>query len=151
MVNYTFSYKLYEKTVKLYQNTRCVTILSYTVIKEFGGLVIFRAIAGNITSYSREIYAPLKSLLLHGFFPAIAGFFPSFVFPAIAGIFRRFILGIVPGSAWELSQLFMVKETLFLSKRRILQCLYSVEVATSGCLGLIPAGYNVILFHHSII
>ena len=35
----------------------------YTVIKAFGGLVIFRAIAGNITSYSREIYAPLKSLL----------------------------------------------------------------------------------------
>ena len=35
----------------------------YTVIKAFGGLVIFRAIAGNINSYSREIYAPLKSLL----------------------------------------------------------------------------------------
>ena len=50
----------------------------YTVINAFGGLVIFRAIAGNINSYSREIYAPLKSLLWHGFFPAIAGFCPSY-------------------------------------------------------------------------
>ena len=36
---------------------------SCSVIKAFGGLVIFRAIAGSITSYSREIYALLKSLL----------------------------------------------------------------------------------------
>ena len=34
-----------------------------TVINAFGGLVILRAIAGNITSYSREIYSQLKSLL----------------------------------------------------------------------------------------
>ena len=36
-------------------------VRDYTVIKAFGGLVIFRAVAGNITSYSREIYAPLKA------------------------------------------------------------------------------------------
>ena len=35
----------------------------YTVKKAFGGLVIYRAIAGNISSYSREIYSQLKSLL----------------------------------------------------------------------------------------
>ncbi len=35
----------------------------HTVINAFGGLVILRAIAGNITSYSREIYGQLKSLL----------------------------------------------------------------------------------------
>ena len=38
------------------------TTVQYTVIKAFGGLVIFRAIAENITSYSREIYGQLKSL-----------------------------------------------------------------------------------------
>ena len=90
----------------------------YTVIKAFGGLVIYRAIAWNITSYSREIYSQLKSLLEHGFFSAIAGNCPNLVFPAIAGIFPRFNLGllpgprlnlgIVPGSTWDLSQLFMV-------------------------------------------
>ena len=47
-----------------------------TVIKKWAGLVIFHAKAGNITSYSMEI----------------------FVFPAIAGtrIFPRFNLGLVP-------------------------------------------------------
>ena len=37
----------------------------HSVIKEFGGLIVFRAIAGIIlvTSYSREIYSQLKSLL----------------------------------------------------------------------------------------
>ena len=40
-----------------------VAVLHCTVINAFGGLVILRAIAGNITSYSREIYGQLKSLL----------------------------------------------------------------------------------------
>ena len=62
----------------------------YTVTKTFGGLVIFCAIAGNITSYSREIFAQLNSLLYYGLFPAIAKICPSFVFPAVAGIFPRF-------------------------------------------------------------
>ena len=57
----------------------------YTVTKTFGGLVIFCAIAGNITSYSREIFAQLNSLLYYGLFPAIAKICPSFVFPAVAG------------------------------------------------------------------
>ena len=35
----------------------------YTVINACGGLVILRAIAGNITSYSKEIYGQLKSRL----------------------------------------------------------------------------------------
>ena len=48
-----------------------------TVIKKWAGLVIFHAKAGNITSYSMEI----------------------FVFPAIAGT------RIFPGSTWDLSLL----------------------------------------------
>ena len=43
----------------------------YTVTKTFGGLVIFCAIAGNITSYSREIFAQFNSLLYYGLFPAM--------------------------------------------------------------------------------
>ena len=73
-------------------------IAGYTVTKAFGGLVIFHAITGNITSYSREIYAQLKSLLLHGFFPSIAGNYPSFVFLEMAGTVY------FPGSTWALSQ-----------------------------------------------
>ena len=74
------------------------------MINAFGGLVILDAIAWNFTSYSREINGQLKSLLKHGFFPAIAGNSPSFVFPAIAGIFLRYNLGIVPGSTCVFSQ-----------------------------------------------
>ena len=78
---------------------------TYSVIKAFAGLVIFRAIAGNITSYSCEIFGHLNSLLKHGLFPAIAGNCSSFVFPAIAGISQvqpgtspRLKLRLVPGA-----------------------------------------------------
>ena len=54
----------------------------HIVIKPFGCLVIFRAIAGKF---------------LHGFSQLrIAGNCPSFVFPACAGIFPKFNLVIVP-------------------------------------------------------
>ena len=123
---------------------------SHTVIKAFGGLVIYRAIAGNITSYSREIYSQLKSLLQHGFPPAIAGNCPSFVFPAIAGIFPRFNLGIVPGSAWELSQLFMRQERTLLIKNcficnLIVQWL-GRQLAATKDMGSIPSGCYLIFF-----
>ena len=62
------------------------------MINAFGGLVILRTIAGNITSYSSEIYGQLKSL--HGFFPAIAGNCPRFVFP-MTGKYPRLNLGSV--------------------------------------------------------
>ena len=54
------------------------------------GLEIFCAIAWKITSYSREIFDHISSLLYHGLFPAIAGNCPSFVFPAIAALLPRF-------------------------------------------------------------
>ena len=93
------SLRHYLKIVNIQYN-----LCTYTVINAFGGLVILRAIAGNITRYSREIYSQLRSLLQHCFFPAIAGNCPSFVFPAITGIFPRFNQGIFPGSTWVLSQ-----------------------------------------------
>ena len=88
----------------------------------------------HYTSYSREIYAPLKSLLWHGFFYppyCIAEFCPSFVFPSIAGIFPSLNLGQYPafygvGKKW-------------------------CQLASSGGLDSILAGYNFILFHHNII
>ena len=52
------SLRHYLKIVNIQYN-----LCAYTVINAFGGLVILRAIAGNITSYSREIYGQLKSLL----------------------------------------------------------------------------------------
>ena len=81
-----------------------------TVLKVFGGLVIFRAIAGNITSYSRD------SLLLHGLFTAKAGNCPSFAFPAIDGIFLTFNLGIVQAFYCE-------EEKPACQKRHLCQCI----------------------------
>ena len=132
---------------------------SYTVIKAFGGLVIFRAIAS-------QHYQIKKGNICTAQIPAIAWFFPSYswilsqlCFPCNfwyfsqvePGYCHRFNLGI------ELSQLFTVWCTSeqFLSKRlyinvsivQLLRCL----LWNSQVLCSIPAGYNFILFHHSII
>ena len=115
-----------------------------TVIKAFGGLVTFCAIAGNITSGSREIYASLKSNPCYCTVFSqlyVAGFCSSFVFPAIAGIFPRFNLWFVPGSTFVLSQVqpgncpsfLWYRREHFLSKRRVNQCFYSVVIKVPAC------------------
>ena len=121
-------------------------LFSCTVINAFGGLIIFRAIAGNITSYSREIYGQLK-------FPAIAQFFPSYswelsqlCFPCNCwyisqvqpgycprfnlGICTRVNLGIVPGSTSELSQ----ETALLCQKQAFEMALQSALWSWSPCL-----------------
>ena len=50
-------------SIKLKHTDYICNFIACTVINAFVGLVILRAIAGNITSYSREIYGQLKSLL----------------------------------------------------------------------------------------
>ena len=107
------------------------------MIKAFGGLVIFRAIAGNITSYSREIYAPLKSLLLHGLFPSYSRIFPQLCFPCNCWYFSqvhpgycpRFSLGIVPAFYGNGDTLLVKKKDTSMS----LQC--------RGCDQWVP-GFN---------
>ena len=116
------------------------------MIKAFGGLEIIRAIAGNINSSSREIYAQIKSLQQQGFFSAIAR--NCFVFPAIAGIFPRNFLGIVPAFYDE-------GEKAFCQKRHVFQCFYSAVDKATACEqcrpGFYPCCVQFYLLHHSFI
>ena len=114
---------------------------SYTVIKAFGGLVIFRAIAS-------QHYQIKKGNICTAQIPAIAWFFPSYswilsqlCFPCNfwyfsqvePGYCHRFNLGI------ELSQLFMVYERKLLIKTIVYQCFYCVVVKVPALkqLGLV--------------
>ena len=56
----------------------------------------------HYTSYSREIYAPLKSLLWHGFLPAILNswILSQLCFPFNCWYFSQFESGTIPSFLW---------------------------------------------------
>ena len=75
-----------------------------TILKIWNYFQGFSNSAGKYIPSSNPCY----TVVAWFFFPFIAGNCPSFAFLAIAGMFLRLNLGIVPGSAWEFSQLFIM-------------------------------------------